>query len=504
MVDTLVTAAGTWPRGFVVRRDHDVGTVDPISLEVEYGIYRRLGSTAVPVTKALWFEDDPAWAPDGRPAYVRTRVEGHWRLPFLSSTGPDDDDRRIAASKEHLDKLALVHQVDWKAAELDELFPVPDGPADVAHNLIRWFCDRLAAVQFEPSPVLAEGLHWLRSSRPPAPCVTFCKGTNGHGEEVWQDGRIVAMSDWELACIAEPAYDIAQIQEMVPTIERDGRRLWGLDEALAYYRDRTGIEVTPERRRVLPALLRLADVPVHAQRGAPGPPQRQPPRPLRLDGDRDALPGRAAVRRTRRLPTASDERGDVPRRRRPPRLCHRHLRAVHRAAHRRRVRREPEPHGDRAPPVGAGARRPEGEALADDNDELADLLADLRPHLPRDVVALVDAALASPLEGYPTVARLQRKAAGLRRALAAAIESLPDPDHPGRVAARSYLTNHLRRQEPWLVQAFVGPRRLRRGAHRGLPPVRDREDERVSSGTTVSWSSNRCSHRPGWTSSSSA
>ena len=59
-------------QGFVVRRDHEVGTVDPVPLEVEYGIYRRLGSTAVPVTTALWFEDDPAWAPDGRPAYVRT------------------------------------------------------------------------------------------------------------------------------------------------------------------------------------------------------------------------------------------------------------------------------------------------------------------------------------------------------------------------------------------------------------------------------------------------
>ena len=101
----------------------------------------------------------------------------------------------------------------------------------------------------------------------------------------------------------------------------------------------------------------------------------------------------------------------------------------------------------------------EGEALAEDNAELADLLVDLRLHVPPDVIALVDEALASPLDGYPSVARLQRKAEELRRALAAAIESLPDPDHPGRVAARAYLTNNLRRQEPWLVQAFVGPRR---------------------------------------------
>jgi hypothetical protein len=101
----------------------------------------------------------------------------------------------------------------------------------------------------------------------------------------------------------------------------------------------------------------------------------------------------------------------------------------------------------------------EGDALADDNAELADLLAELRPHVPPEVVVLIDEGLASPVEGYPSVARLQQKAERLRRGLVAAIESLPDPDNAGRIAARAYLTNHLRRQEPWLVQAFVGPRR---------------------------------------------
>lgn len=248
LVDAVVVRAGAArTEGFVVRRDHDVGSVDPIPLDVEYGTYRRLGRSAVPVARTLWFEDDPRWMPDGRPAYVRTKVEGHWRLPFIVSTDPADDERRIAASKEHLSKLALVHQVDWRALGLDELFPVPDGPDDVAANLVRWFRRRLADVQFEPSPVLAEGVQWLLATAPPAPCVTFCKGTNGHGEEVWRDGRIVAMSDWELACIAEPAYDIAQCQEMIPTIVRDGRQVWGLEQALDFYRGLTGIEVTPER-----------------------------------------------------------------------------------------------------------------------------------------------------------------------------------------------------------------------------------------------------------------
>jgi aminoglycoside phosphotransferase (APT) family kinase protein len=248
LVDALVNTDGTTStRGFVIRRDHEVGSVDPITLRFEYEIYRHLAGSAVPVTRALWYEDDSDWAPDGRPAYVRTKVDGDWRLPYLSSDDPADDDRRIEACKEHLDKLAIVHQTDWRRLGFDELFPVPTGTADVAPNLIRWFCQRLEDVQFEPSPVLAEGLDWLRANAPSAPCVTLCKGTNGHGEEIWRDNRIVAMSDWELACLAEPAYDFAQIEQMVPVIERDGRSIWGWTDALRYYERRTGIDVTIDR-----------------------------------------------------------------------------------------------------------------------------------------------------------------------------------------------------------------------------------------------------------------
>jgi aminoglycoside phosphotransferase (APT) family kinase protein len=250
LVGSRVTRGDTTAmEGFVVRRDHDVGSVDPVPLATEYDVYRRLRASAVPVSAALWYEEDPAWQPDGRPAYVRTQVEGHWHLPFLASTDPADDERRIEACKEHLAKLALVHTADWQSLGFDEVFPVPSGPHDVAANLIDLFLARLDGIQFEPSPVLVEGLDWLRATAPTAPCVTLCKGTNGHGEEVWRDGRIVAMSDWELACLAEPAYDLAQVQEMVPTIERDGRQLWGWPDALRHYEAQSGIPVSMERVR---------------------------------------------------------------------------------------------------------------------------------------------------------------------------------------------------------------------------------------------------------------
>jgi aminoglycoside phosphotransferase (APT) family kinase protein len=235
-------------RRFVVRRDHEVGSIIPSSLRTEFEVYRRLRDTPVPTTDALWFEDDPDWQPDGRPAYVRTHVEGDWRLPYLADDSPESDALRIAASTEHLDRLADVHLLDWEALGFGELFAVPPSAAECAETLIGTCLAQLEEDGAEPSPVLAEAVAWLRAEAPEeVPRVTLCKGTNGHGEEVWSGGRIVAMSDWELAAIGDPAYDFAQIQEMVPEITRDGDTVWGWPQALAHYGSRTGIDVTMER-----------------------------------------------------------------------------------------------------------------------------------------------------------------------------------------------------------------------------------------------------------------
>lgn len=86
IVDAQVDrGSGAVRESFVVRRDPPDGTVIPMPLREEYEVYRRLAGSRVPAARALWFETDPQWQPDGRPAYVRTLVEGSWRLPFLAS-----------------------------------------------------------------------------------------------------------------------------------------------------------------------------------------------------------------------------------------------------------------------------------------------------------------------------------------------------------------------------------------------------------------------------------
>src|SRR3546814_10596288 len=94
----------------VFRTDLAAGSIEPSSLAQEYFMYERLGHTNVPVAKALWWDEDPKWT-DTTP-YVPEKVEGNWNIPHFLDPDPQYDELRIAVSKEHMRKLALVPQVD--------------------------------------------------------------------------------------------------------------------------------------------------------------------------------------------------------------------------------------------------------------------------------------------------------------------------------------------------------------------------------------------------------
>lgn len=217
---------------FTIRQDLPGGSVDPIPLSHEYEVYRRLAQPGgpVPVARPLWYTEH---GPAGRPAYAREQVTGDWRIP-----GWPDPGVRRNAGMEHLRQLAALHTCDWESLGFGEILEVPAGPHDCAPLAVEYFARAIAEHLVEPSPVVTEAIAHFRSEakRFPARRVSLCKGTNGLGEEVWRDGRIVAMSDWELARLCDPAYDLAQCQDL----------LWDETEALEFYNEVSGIGVTVE------------------------------------------------------------------------------------------------------------------------------------------------------------------------------------------------------------------------------------------------------------------
>jgi aminoglycoside phosphotransferase (APT) family kinase protein len=232
------------PTKLIFRADHPSGATIPTSLVQEYAMYVALGRTAVPIAKALWWEDDPKWA--ARPFFVREQIEGSWELPDFINPDPKFDDYRIEISKEHLRNLAIVHTLDWKAGGFEELLTAPKDEGDCAAHCLAVIKAQLAEFQSEAIPVMTAGFDWLARHAPPAPHVSLCKGTNGLGEEVFLGGKIVAMSDWEEALIGDPANDFAHCQNFIPNVERGGVSIWGLPQALDYYHSVSGIRITPE------------------------------------------------------------------------------------------------------------------------------------------------------------------------------------------------------------------------------------------------------------------
>jgi len=228
----------------VFRTDFPSGSTIPSTLEQEYFMYERLGTSAVPVAKVLWWERDPTWA--ARPFYVREHIEGNWSIPHYHDLDPAYDALRIEVSKEHVRKLALVHTVDWRGLGLDKRLPAPPNEAHAASAYIDMVADQLRNLRGEPIPLFVAASHWLKAQAPAAPRLSLCKGTNGLGEEVFLDSKIVAMSDWEEAAIADPASDFAFCQNLVNDVVRDGKTLWSLSQALDYYHSLSGIRVTPQ------------------------------------------------------------------------------------------------------------------------------------------------------------------------------------------------------------------------------------------------------------------
>ncbi|MFA5524885.1 MAG: phosphotransferase family protein [Tissierellales bacterium] len=231
-------------KSIVFRLDFRGGSTDPSSLDQEYFMYERLGQTDVPVAKALWWEDDPSWT--DRPFYTREHVEGSWDVPHYQDPDPAYDEMRIAISKEHLSKLALIHQLDWKALGFDKYLPAPTSVEDCAKVFVESLMSMMEDIRTSAIPLFLEAGEWLIDNAPIAPRISLCKGTNGLGEEIFRGQKIVAMSDWEEASIGHPAADFAFMQDFVPEIEHDGQKIWGLEHALDYYYSLSGIRITPE------------------------------------------------------------------------------------------------------------------------------------------------------------------------------------------------------------------------------------------------------------------
>jgi aminoglycoside phosphotransferase (APT) family kinase protein len=141
----------------------------------------RLGEAGVPVASIV--AADSAGHVLGHPLFVMAYVEG-------------------------VDAPAPPEVIDDFICRLDQLHRLPnaDSLELSGRDQVDVWLERASGV--EPSPLLLEGVAWLRANRPAHAIDTLpIHGDAGPGNFVHDGSRVLAITDWEFAHLGDPAED---------------------------------------------------------------------------------------------------------------------------------------------------------------------------------------------------------------------------------------------------------------------------------------------------------
>jgi len=207
--ETVVVSAA-WCGGageLVVRLPPLLPSFPSYELADQAVVLGALGAAGVPVPAAIAVEDDPDWL--GAPFLVMSFVAGRTvgdapaRDAWLAGA-PARTRRRV--HEEFIGMLARVHRVDWRTPGLDgRLRGGVRAEISYWQDYVRW-----AARDDIPAHALVDALAWCARSAPDDAGASLLWGDARLGNVMYDDdGRALALLDWELATIGPPEMDLA-------------------------------------------------------------------------------------------------------------------------------------------------------------------------------------------------------------------------------------------------------------------------------------------------------
>jgi aminoglycoside phosphotransferase (APT) family kinase protein len=187
------------PLGQVLASAHDMGR--------EHRIIAGLQHSAVPVPPVMGFCDDTAV--NDAPFYVMRFVDGHVLRDQAAAEDTLDLAARDVASRSLVDTMATIHDVDLKQAGLDDL---GRHEGYISRQLRRWYGQWNQGKTRDLRSV--DRVHDALSERIPEQGPA----TIVHGDYrldncmVGDDGRVVAVLDWEICTLGDPLADLGLLQ----------------------------------------------------------------------------------------------------------------------------------------------------------------------------------------------------------------------------------------------------------------------------------------------------
>ena len=199
----LTYSVGDATHEWVLRRP-PLGHVLPTAHDMtrEHTVLAALAGTDVPVPRTLAFCSDEAV--NDAPFYVMEKVDGViLRTPEELAQLSGTDARRCSECL--IDVLVAIHAVDYRAAGLGE-FGHPDGYLE---RQVRRWGEQWERSKSRDLPAIEELARRLRAALPTSPPPTIVHGDYRLDNTMLaadDPGRIVAVLDWEMATLGDPAF----------------------------------------------------------------------------------------------------------------------------------------------------------------------------------------------------------------------------------------------------------------------------------------------------------
>ena len=183
-------------------------------IERQSRVLELLGAnTDVPVPRVFGYEADESLL--GAPFFVMERIAGE--IPpdaptyhvagWMTEIAPAE---RARIWWSGVEAMARVHAVDGAEPELAFLAASGEGADPLMRQLDEYERFVAWATDGRGHALCERALGWLRERRPrgQAP-LRLCWGDSRIGNQIFRDGRCVAVLDWEMATLADPQQDLA-------------------------------------------------------------------------------------------------------------------------------------------------------------------------------------------------------------------------------------------------------------------------------------------------------
>lgn len=195
-------------RKLVLRYDPGVSHVHEYDMVLQYRLLNTLKVTDVLAPQVLAVDSSGEYF--GVQGFVMDFVDGTPLPSTYTANGPLFDatpEVRTAMIRKALTALATIHQVDWRALQLDVLLNKGRGNTSIERNL-EWYRDAMLWGASNHRTLLDPVFDWLIDNQPHSARLTLCHGDSSLPNYVFKDNDVVAVLDWEFAFIGLPASDL--------------------------------------------------------------------------------------------------------------------------------------------------------------------------------------------------------------------------------------------------------------------------------------------------------